>query len=96
MKNRNWNIILLLLAIGVVIVSLLWGGNAEFGGTDNKAVDIIEASNYRPWFDYILAPSSPVVESFLFSLQAAIGAGILFYCVGYFVGSKSKMDERRK
>lgn len=96
MKQKNWNIVLLLLAIGVVVVSLIWGGDAEFGGTDNKAVDIIEASNYKPWFDYILAPSSPVVESFLFSLQAAIGSGILFYCIGYFVGRKSKLDERNK
>lgn len=90
MKKGHWNIILLLLAIGVVITSLLWAGGAEFGGTDNKAVEIIESTNYKPWFDYIIAPSSPVVESFLFSLQAAIGSGILFYCIGYFVGRKSK------
>lgn len=93
MKTKNGNIILVVLVIAVVIVSLLWAGGAEFGGTDNKAVEVIEATNYRPWFDYLLAPSSPVVESFLFSLQAAIGAGILFYCIGYFVGRKNRKEK---
>lgn len=88
--SRKSNIILLLLAIGVVAISLLWAGGAEFGGTDNKATEIIEATQYKPWFDYLFAPSSPVVESFLFSLQSAIGSGILFYCIGYFMGRKSK------
>lgn len=89
MKKLNWNIVLLLLAIFVVVGCLLWAGGAEFGGTDNAATAIIEEQNYKPWFDYIIAPSSSVVESFLFSLQSAIGAGILFYCIGYFVGRKS-------
>ncbi len=90
MKKINWNIILLLLAVLVVAGCLLWAGSAEFGGTDNKATEIIESSDYKPWFDYLFSPSSPVVESFLFSLQAALGAGVLFYCIGYFVGRKSK------
>ncbi len=90
MKKINWNIVLLLIAVLVVAACLLWAGSAEFGGTDNKATEIIEASDYKPWFDYLFAPSSPVVESFLFSLQAALGAGVLFYCIGYFVGRKSK------
>ncbi len=82
MKKINWNIVLLLLAVLVVAACLLWAGSAEFGGTDNKATEIIEASDYKPWFDYLFAPSSP--------LQAALGAGVLFYCIGYFVGRKSK------
>ncbi len=90
MKKINWNIVLLLLAVLVVAGCLLWAGSAEFGGTDNKATEIIESSDYKPWFDYLFAPSSPVVESFLFSLQAALGAAVLFYCIGYFVGRKSK------
>lgn len=90
MKTKNWNILLLFFAIAVVVVSLLWAGGAEFGGTDNKAVEVIESTDYKPWFDYLFAPSSAVVESFLFSLQAAIGAGVLFYCIGYFVGRKSE------
>lgn len=94
MKNKNWNIWLFLLAVAIVVVSLLWAGGAEFGGTDNKAVAVIEGTDYKPWFDYLFAPSSPVVESFLFSLQAAIGAGILFYCIGYFVGRKAKQKKQ--
>ncbi len=93
MKKTNWNIVLVLLAIVVVAGCLLWAGEAEFGGTDNKATEIIEANEYAPWFDYLFAPSSPVVESFLFSLQAAIGAGVLFFGIGYFVGRKSKKSE---
>lgn len=90
---KKSNIALLLLVIGVVVISLLWAGNAEYGGTDNKATEIIEATHYKPWFDYLLAPSSPVVESFLFSLQSAIGSGVLFYCIGYFVGRRAKQNK---
>lgn len=90
---KRTNLILVFLAVGVVIVSLLWAGNAEFSGTDNKATEIIEASNYKPWFDYLLAPSSPVIESFLFSLQAAIGSGILFYGIGYFMGKRTQQNK---
>lgn len=94
MKKSNLNFILTLLAIAVVLVSLLWAGKAEFGGTDNKAVEIIESNNYTPWFDYITAPASPVVESFLFSLQAALGAGVLFYFIGYFKGRRSADNDK--
>ncbi len=93
MKKINWNIVLVLLVIVVVAGCLVWAGGAEFGGTDNAATAIIEQQNYTPWFDYLLAPSSPVVESFLFSLQAAIGAGVLFFGIGYFVGRKSRKSE---
>lgn len=95
MKRINWNFILLLLAIGVVIISLLWGGASDFSGTDNQAVEVIEASDYKPWFSYIIAPSSPVIESFLFSLQASIGAGVLFYFIGYFRGRRSSQYEKK-
>lgn len=94
MKHINWNFILLLLAIGVILISLLWGGASDFRGTDNQAVEIIEASDYKPWFSYIISPSSPVVESFLFSLQASLGAGVLFYFIGYFRGRRTKQYEK--
>lgn len=96
MKKNNLNILLALLAIGIIVISLLWAGNAEFGGTDNKAVDIIASNNYTPWFDYLITPASPVVESFLFSLQAALGAGVLFYFIGYFRGRHSATKNENK
>ncbi len=93
--NRQ-NYLLLLLVIIIPIVSLWLGGDSEFGGADGKVVDMIDAdqSKYKPWFDNIWAPPGGETESLLFSLQAAIGAGVLFYIIGYIKGKKAAADER--
>lgn len=57
---------------------------AEFEGADDQAEDVINEinSDYEPWFDSIWEPPSGEIESLLFSLQVAIGAGIIGYIFG--------------
>mgnify|MGYP000516334735 CR=1 FL=1 len=48
--------------------------------------------DYEPWFEPILEPASGEVESLLFALQAAIGAGV----VGFVLGRITKKPEKRE
>lgn len=92
MKQSNKiNLILILLAIIIVITPLFIKKDAEFEGADDQAEDVIGEINpdYEPWFDALWEPPSGEVESLLFSLQVAIGAGV----IGYIFGS---MKEKRK
>ena len=78
----------------IAFVPLLFLKNAEFAGSDDKAKEAITEidANYKPWFSPIWEPPSGEIESFLFSLQAAIGSGGVCYYFGYIKG-KSKKDE---
>jgi cobalt/nickel transport protein len=87
------NLILTVLVVAIAVIPLLFLKNAEFAGSDNKAEKAITEidSNYKPWFSPIWKPPSGEIESLLFSLQAAIGSGIVCYYFGYLKG-KSKKD----
>lgn len=77
-------------AIAIAIIAILAYGNAngfEFGGSDDAGSSAIADNNggsYDPWTDGIWGDYElpDEVESFLFALQAAIGAVI----IGYFIG----------
>lgn len=72
------------------------GEQAEiFTGTDGQAKDIIQevAPEYRPWFASIFEPPSVEIESLLFALQAALGAGIIGYYLGYCRGRAKTADD---
>lgn len=93
--NANWKYVVL---IGVIVllfvVPLLMNPRAEFSGSDNQAEKLIQQIQigYKPWRSPIWEPPSDEIESFLFSLQAAIGALIIGYYIGIMkAGSKSKM-----
>ncbi len=82
--NRN----LLLLAGIVLLVTLPLLGlaprDAGFAGADDTAVDLIAAlaPDYQPWAEPLFEPPSGEVESLLFTLQAALGAGFIGYYLG--------------
>jgi len=90
MKNKNLLTSLLLVAmiIAITVFPLLFNQNAEFGGADGEGKEAITeiSSNYEPWFEPFWEPPSGEIESMLFSLQAAIGAGIIGYGFGYLKG----------
>lgn len=74
-----------------------------FTGTDSQAQGVIQglAPDYQPWFASVLKPASAEIESLLFALQAALGAGVIGYYAGYVRGKKkgempasSKVDPR--
>ncbi|MDR0611386.1 MAG: energy-coupling factor ABC transporter substrate-binding protein [Planctomycetaceae bacterium] len=95
--NMNWkhNIFLLLIAVLVSTLPLLVIKNSDFEGADTLAKEtVLEISNdYEPWFDPFWAPPGGETESLLFALQAALGSGVIFYCIGYL---KGKHDAKQK
>lgn len=59
-----------------------------FGGTDAAVTTMLEQGGTEPWFDPIFEPGSGEIESGLFGLQAALGAGVLGYVLGNLRGRK--------
>lgn len=102
MKKQNW---LIVIAIVLLTALPLWlaprpasgpDGRSEeaFSGTDGKAQAAIGeiAPAYQRWLEPLLEPASSQIESLLFALQAAIGAGI----IGYWLGASITRDRLRK
>lgn len=91
-KTRNKNILLLILTVILIITPLVLNSTAEYGGADGEAESLITQINpdYKPWFNSLYEPPSGEIESLLFSTQAAIGAGIIGYFLGYKKGKKDK------
>ena len=96
MNNKNSNnmlkknLILALMVVVLAVAPLMFTKNAKFGGADRNAKDAISQidTNYKPWFHSIWTPPSSEIESLLFALQAAIGAGFIGYYFGYAKGKK--------
>ncbi|KFZ43801.1 energy-coupling factor ABC transporter substrate-binding protein [Anoxybacillus flavithermus] len=86
MSNR----ILMFIAALLIVFPLLVVRNTEFAGADVLAEEMIQqiAPNYEPWFDVFFEPPGGEVETLLFSLQAAFGAGIIGYIIGLYKGRK--------
>ena len=93
MKRCTW---LILIAIALLTVLPLWLAGApdagadgiaveRFAGADGRAQQAITsiAPSYRPWFAPILKPASDEIASLLFALQAALGAGVIGYWLGW-------------
>jgi cobalt/nickel transport protein len=92
------NFILIAIVIGLTAIPLFMLKDAEFAGSDDKAEAAITEinSNYKAWFSPIWEPPSTEVESLLFSLQAAVGSGIIFYGLGYMRGRKKQEDATKE
>lgn len=93
-KMVKKNIILLVIAAIIVILPILIITNSEFGGADGQAEEAITQidDTYEAWFSPIWEPPGGEIESLLFALQAALGAGVICYCIGYLKG-KSKAEK---
>lgn len=80
------NAILLLIAVALAIVPLFMGfqGEEVFSGADGEAEALITNIQpaYEPWTGPVWEPPSGEIESLLFALQAALGAGFLGYYFG--------------
>ena len=96
MKVWQKNLILIGLVIVLAAFPLWYCRNAEFGGADGMAGELIEETNpdYEPWFQPIFEPASGEVESHLFALQAAIGSGIVCFVLGR-VTAKKPEDKKK-
>lgn len=89
--KKHENLILILLVVALVVFPLIWKAGSEFGGADDQVKDVVAEINpeYKPWFEAIWSPPSAEVESFLFALQAAAGAGFIGYWIGFQRGRRS-------
>ena len=96
MKVWQKNLILIVLVVILAAAPLWLCKNAEFGGADGMAEELITETNpdYEPWFQPILEPASGEIESLLFALQAAIGAGIVGFVLGRLTSGR-KSEERK-
>lgn len=97
MVNTRAIILLCLVAVIIIFPLAYYNGLSEdegyFVGADDQGSEAIEATGYQPWFSSIWEPPSGEIESLLFALQAAIGAIIIGYVLGYYSG---QAKERRK
>ncbi|RAK19546.1 cobalt/nickel transport protein [Anoxybacillus vitaminiphilus] len=86
---------LLLLAFIIAAAPLFVIRDSEFAGADGKAEEAVQtiAPQYKPWVQAIFEPPGGEVETLLFSVQAAIGAGIIGYIIGVYKGRSSRRDE---
>lgn len=73
------------------------GLRGEFKGSDDIGTDAITESHpgYQPWFQPLWKPPSDEIESFLFALQAALGAGFIGYLIGRRHGARRDDVTRR-
>ena len=92
------NLFLLVIVAALIFIPLLMQRDAEFGGADGQAeIAITEIKpDYEPWFQSIWEPPSGEVESLFFSLQAAVGSGIVCYYLGFLRGRRKGEEERLK
>ena len=85
-QSSKKNLLLLLLVVVIAIAPLIMKGDSEFEGADGQAGDLIQEMypDYEPWAEPLWEPPSGEIESLLFSLQVAIGAGAIGYILGTF------------
>ncbi|MDR1962827.1 MAG: energy-coupling factor ABC transporter substrate-binding protein [Planctomycetaceae bacterium] len=88
--NWKYNIVLLFIATLIAVLPLLFVKNSEFTGTDSKAAEEVQkiSNDFEPWFQPFWEPPGGEIESLLFALQASLGTGIIFYCIGYLKGKR--------
>ena len=92
MKLWQKNLILIIITVIIAAVPLVTLKNAAFEGADGQAEEMIGEINpeYEPWFSNFIELPSGEIESLLFSLQAAIGAGVVGFILGRITGRKSE------
>ncbi|WP_374382770.1 energy-coupling factor ABC transporter substrate-binding protein [Dongia sp.] len=92
MLKRNLLLIAAVIALAILPLAM-HGTSATFSGSDGQAETAIGeiAPGYTAWAQPIWEPPSGEIESLLFALQAAIGAGLL----GYYFGRKRGLSEAK-
>jgi cobalt/nickel transport protein len=101
MKKAGKNL-LLIIAVIIITTAPLIGfnfysgdtGDEMFSGADGQAEGVITElyPDYEPWFTSLWEPQSGEIESLLFALQAAIGAGFIGYYIGFSRGKARRSD----
>lgn len=89
------NLLLILAAVIIAVVPLALLKDAEFAGADGLAEEAITQMNpdYVPWFSSLIELPSGEIESLLFCIQAAIGAGVMGFILGRMTAKPKKGEE---
>lgn len=96
-RSRVVNLLLLIGVIALFAIPLAFGMNTNgqpagsaYAGSDSVAVTTVQEVDpgYKPWFHPLFQPSSSEVESGLFALQAALGAGAFGFALGRLSGRR--------
>ena len=95
MKRSTKYIILLIIAALIITVPLFLRKDAAFEGADGQAEEAIAEidPDYEPWFSPLMEPASGEIESLLFCLQAALGAGVIGYFIGFVRGKRKTAED---
>ncbi len=104
MKNSKViTLVLIGLAIIIAVFPMFFNfgdPNSEepFAGTDAAAESVVEEVNpdYQPWYEPIIGELPGEVESGLFALQAALGAGLLGYVLGVYRGRQQIANSEKQ
>ncbi|MEG0874096.1 MAG: energy-coupling factor ABC transporter substrate-binding protein [Clostridiales bacterium] len=93
-KNTLIVLAMLLACVLIAIIPLMTIKDSEFGGADGQAEEAITEINpdYQPWASSMMEPPGGETESLLFSLQAALGAGI----IGFGFGTLRERSKNKK
>ncbi|MFI8520097.1 energy-coupling factor ABC transporter substrate-binding protein [Streptomyces sp. NPDC085481] len=100
-RNAKINTVLLLLVAALAVLPLALGlgdhKKEPFAGADAEAETAITEikPDYKPWFSPLYEPPSGEIESALFALQAALGAGVLAYYFGLHRGRRQGAERAR-
>jgi cobalt/nickel transport protein len=94
MLKRNLLMLLAVIVLAILPLVIHHRGDAEFAGADGEAEAAISEirPDYKPWASPLWEPPSGEIESLLFALQAAIGAGL----VGFYFGRRTSPAKRRE
>ncbi|MEU9310818.1 energy-coupling factor ABC transporter substrate-binding protein [Streptomyces sp. NPDC048256] len=93
-RNAKINTLLLFVVVALAVLPLALGlgdhKEEPFTGADSEAETAITEirPDYEPWFSPLYEPPSGEIESALFALQAALGAGVLAYYFGLHRGRR--------
>lgn len=88
-------VLAIVLIFAVQFIYMSSTTDAEYAGADGETENVINeitGGSYEPDAKPLWEPPSGEVESLLFGLQAAIGAGIIGYFLGYY-RAKSRYEK---
>ncbi|MEU7488178.1 energy-coupling factor ABC transporter substrate-binding protein [Streptomyces sp. NPDC042319] len=100
-RHTKINALLLLAVVALAVLPLALGlgdhKKEPFTGADSEAETAITKiePDYEPWFSPLYEPPSGEIESALFALQAALGAGVLAYYFGLRRGRRQGEERAR-